>query len=49
MIEIRKPVSVTHNGAQASLSPGAKSRFEFEIDFPTPAIGRQSLALDLSP
>jgi UDP-3-O-[3-hydroxymyristoyl] N-acetylglucosamine deacetylase len=49
LIEIRKDVSVTQKDAQAGLSPGAGSRYEFEIEFPTPVIGRQSLAFDLTP
>jgi UDP-3-O-[3-hydroxymyristoyl] N-acetylglucosamine deacetylase len=47
-IEIRKTVGVVQKDAQASLSPGAGRRYEFEIEFPTPAIGRQVFALDLT-
>jgi UDP-3-O-[3-hydroxymyristoyl] N-acetylglucosamine deacetylase len=48
VLEIRKPVSVNHEDARASLSPGPGSRYEFEIEFSAPAIGRQTFALDLT-
>jgi len=34
--------------ASAALLPNAERRFDFEIVFPTPAIGRQNLFLSMS-
>ena len=48
-IRILKPVHVAQKDARASLSPGATASYEFEIEFPTRAIGRQSFAFTLTP
>jgi len=48
-IEILKPVSVTQKDAAASLTPAAATSYEFEIEFPAAAIGRQTFRLDFSP
>ncbi len=48
-IEVLKPVSVTLKEASASLTPAPTSSYDFEIDFSTAAIGRQTFALDFSP
>jgi len=48
-IEVLKPVSVTQKDATASLTPAATTSYEFEIDFPAPAIGRQTFSLEFSP
>ena len=48
-IRVLKTVSVEQNGAGASLSPAQGSEYDFEIDFPTPAIGRQTLSFTLTP
>jgi UDP-3-O-[3-hydroxymyristoyl] N-acetylglucosamine deacetylase len=49
MIEVLKPVSVTQKNATASLSPADSTSYDFEIEFPAAAIGRQSFHLDFSP
>ncbi|HWY62514.1 MAG TPA: UDP-3-O-acyl-N-acetylglucosamine deacetylase [Rhizomicrobium sp.] len=46
--EILKPVRVSHRDSRASLSPGAGTYYEFEIEFSAAAIGRQTFALDFS-
>ncbi|HTV68703.1 MAG TPA: UDP-3-O-acyl-N-acetylglucosamine deacetylase [Rhizobiaceae bacterium] len=48
-IRILKPVRVEHGGSWAELKPDSRTRFEVEIDFESPAIGKQSLAVDLDP
>jgi len=48
-IEVLKPVSVSQKDASASLTPAPGTAYEFEIEFPTAAIGRQTFALDFSP
>ena len=48
-IEILKPVRVVQGEAAAVLEPGPGRVFDFEIDFPTPAIGRQVFSFDLAP
>ena len=47
-IEVLKPITVTHKDASASLSPAASASYDFEIEFPTAAIGRQTFTLDFS-
>jgi UDP-3-O-[3-hydroxymyristoyl] N-acetylglucosamine deacetylase len=47
-IEILKPITVTHKDASASLSPAASASYDFEIEFSTTAIGRQTFTLDFS-
>jgi UDP-3-O-[3-hydroxymyristoyl] N-acetylglucosamine deacetylase len=47
-IEVLKPVTVTHKDASASLSPAASASYDFEIEFSTAAIGRQTFTLDFS-
>ena len=49
IIEVLKPVSVTQKDATASLTPAAATEYEFEIEFPAPAIGRQTFNLEFSP
>ena len=48
-IEILKPISVAQKDAVASLLPHAGTAYEFEIEFSSGAIGRQTFALDFSP
>ena len=48
VIRIVKPVRVENGGSWAELRPHEGTRFEVEIDFESPAIGRQALALDLT-
>jgi UDP-3-O-[3-hydroxymyristoyl] N-acetylglucosamine deacetylase len=48
-IEILKPVSVAQKDAVASLLPHAGMAYEFEIEFSSSAIGRQTFTLDFSP
>jgi UDP-3-O-[3-hydroxymyristoyl] N-acetylglucosamine deacetylase len=45
-IKVLKPVTVTDGGAQASLLPADSLSYDCEIDFPTPAIGRQRYSFD---
>lgn len=42
------PVTVERDGARATLLPSDGPVIEFHIDFPDPAIGRQSKTLDMS-
>ena len=48
-IEVLKPVRVSQKDATASLTPAATAAYEFEIEFPAPAIGRQTFSLDFTP
>jgi UDP-3-O-[3-hydroxymyristoyl] N-acetylglucosamine deacetylase len=48
-IRVRKPVEHVHGNARASLVPSDRLAFDFEIDFPSPAIGRQRFSLAFSP
>jgi UDP-3-O-[3-hydroxymyristoyl] N-acetylglucosamine deacetylase len=48
-IEVLKPVRVSQKDATASLTPAAAAAYEFEIEFPAAAIGRQSFSLEFSP
>jgi UDP-3-O-[3-hydroxymyristoyl] N-acetylglucosamine deacetylase len=47
-IEVLKSVSVTQGDASASLTPAPAASYEFEIEFSTAAIGRQSFTFDFS-
>jgi len=48
-IRILKPVRVDAGASWAEFRPFDGTRFEVDIDFDSPAIGKQSLACDLSP
>ena len=49
-LRILKPVRVEYEGAFAEFLPGERGfRLDVEIDFASPAIGRQRLALNLDP
>jgi UDP-3-O-[3-hydroxymyristoyl] N-acetylglucosamine deacetylase len=47
-IRILRRVEVRQGEALAALEPSDALRFDFEIDFPTPAIGRQFFSFDFS-
>lgn len=47
-IRVAKPVRVENGGSWAEFRPHDGTRFEVEIDFESPAIGRQALAVDLN-
>lgn len=48
-IRILKPVRIENGASWAEFRPHDRTRFEIEIDFETPAIGRQFFALDVTP
>lgn len=48
-IRILKPVRIDMGSSWAEFRPHDGTRFEIEIDFATPVIGRQSLIVDLDP
>src|SRR5690606_33214154 len=48
-IRIVKPVRIESGSSWAEFQPYDGTRFEIDIDFDSPAIGRQSLAIDLAP
>ncbi|WP_173401422.1 UDP-3-O-acyl-N-acetylglucosamine deacetylase [Aliihoeflea sp. 2WW] len=48
-IRVVAPVRVENGAAWAEFVPHERPRFEIEIDFPSPAIGRQQIAFDLEP
>jgi UDP-3-O-[3-hydroxymyristoyl] N-acetylglucosamine deacetylase len=48
-IKVLKPVRIEDGKCSAELRPHYGSRFEIEIDFETPFIGRQQLEIDLTP
>lgn len=48
-IRVIKPVRVESGASWAEFRPYAMTRFEVEIDFESPAIGRQLFASDLNP
>jgi UDP-3-O-[3-hydroxymyristoyl] N-acetylglucosamine deacetylase len=49
-LKVLKPVRVTQGRGFAELLPNERAfRLDVEIDFPTPVIGRQRRAIDLSP
>ncbi|WP_378949950.1 UDP-3-O-acyl-N-acetylglucosamine deacetylase [Mesorhizobium sp. ANAO-SY3R2] len=47
-IRVLKPVRIESGASWAEFRPYAGTRFEVEIDFESPAIGRQSFAADIS-
>jgi UDP-3-O-[3-hydroxymyristoyl] N-acetylglucosamine deacetylase len=47
-IKVLKRVAVSHKDATAALEPAEDLEYDFEIEFPTPAIGRQTYALKFS-
>lgn len=47
-VKVLKRVEVTHKDAGAVLIPSEHLEYDFEIEFPTPAIGRQTFALTFS-
>ncbi len=46
-IRVLKPVRIDHGGSWAEFRPHDRTRFEVDIDFDSPAIGRQSIAADI--
>lgn len=46
-IRVLKPIRVEHGASWAEFHPSRETRFEVEIDFPDPAIGRQSMVANL--
>jgi UDP-3-O-[3-hydroxymyristoyl] N-acetylglucosamine deacetylase len=48
-LRVLKPVTVERGDASATLRPADRLRVRFSIDFPDPAIGRQSCALTVTP
>jgi UDP-3-O-[3-hydroxymyristoyl] N-acetylglucosamine deacetylase len=47
-VKILKRVEVAHKDASAALIPSDRLEYDFEIEFPTPAIGRQTFSLAFS-
>ncbi|HEY4191100.1 MAG TPA: UDP-3-O-acyl-N-acetylglucosamine deacetylase [Mesorhizobium sp.] len=47
-IRVMKPVRIENGASWAEFRPYAGTRFEVEIDFESPAIGRQSFASDMN-
>lgn len=47
-IRVLKPVTVFHEGAEATLEPAGELEIEFEIDFSDPAIGHQEKRLNMA-
>jgi UDP-3-O-[3-hydroxymyristoyl] N-acetylglucosamine deacetylase len=41
-IVVKRPIMVSHGDARAALLPSEHREFDFEIEFPTPTIGKQS-------
>ncbi len=48
-IRILKPVRIENGASWAEFRPYSGTRFEIDIDFESPAIGRQSYAADITP
>jgi UDP-3-O-[3-hydroxymyristoyl] N-acetylglucosamine deacetylase len=48
-IRVMRPVRIEENGMIAELTPYDGFKVDVEIDFSTPAIGRQRMALDVTP
>ncbi len=48
-IKVLRRVEVSYKDATAALEPAERLGYDFEIEFPTPAIGRQSYKLAFSP
>ena len=49
MVKVLKPIRIESAHGWAELRPYEGSRFDVTIDFASPLIGRQSLAIDLTP
>jgi UDP-3-O-[3-hydroxymyristoyl] N-acetylglucosamine deacetylase len=49
MVKVLKPIRIENGHGWAELRPYDGSRFDVTIDFASPLIGRQSMALDLTP
>jgi UDP-3-O-[3-hydroxymyristoyl] N-acetylglucosamine deacetylase len=47
-VAVRRPVAVSHKDASATLTPADTLAYDFEIAFPTPAIGRQAFSFTFS-
>lgn len=48
-VKVLKTVRIEEDGSIGELSPHAGFHLDVEIDFPTPVIGKQRLALEMSP
>jgi UDP-3-O-[3-hydroxymyristoyl] N-acetylglucosamine deacetylase len=48
-IKVLRRVEYAHKNTSTALIPSDRLEYDFEIDFPTPAIGRQRFALTFSP
>jgi UDP-3-O-[3-hydroxymyristoyl] N-acetylglucosamine deacetylase/3-hydroxyacyl-[acyl-carrier-protein] dehydratase len=48
-IKVTKPVAWSENGVELKAEPYRGFRITFTIDYPHPAIGRQTLSLDIDP
>ena len=48
-IKVLKRIEHVHRNASAALVPSDRLEYDFEIDFPTPVIGRQRFSLVFSP
>jgi UDP-3-O-[3-hydroxymyristoyl] N-acetylglucosamine deacetylase len=48
-IRVKKPVRIENGASWAEFRPYDGTRFEIEIDFESPAIGRQAFASDINP
>lgn len=48
VLRVLEPIRVESGAASAALVPARRFAVDFTIDFPDPAIGRQSLALDVT-
>lgn len=48
-LKVLKPIRVEEGNCWGELTPHSSFRLDVEIDFPTPFIGRQQLALEMSP
>lgn len=49
VLRVLRTVRVTEKDASAALHPAARTTYEFLLEYPTPAIGRQSFRFDFSP
>lgn len=48
-VKVLKPIRIEEDGCWGELTPHAGFRLDVEIDFPTPVIGKQRLAFEMSP
>lgn len=48
-LKVKKTIRVDNGGAWCELHPHDGTRFDITIDFPTPAIGKQRFAADMTP